>query len=228
MWDSFSLKKKKIFLYWTIWCVRYGVDSCFLVDFSRILYDLYQAEGLPSVDDTNKTRWWLRRLGKELEIELRLTASMKTKVYKRTSLVITTVRRLRNGQQREAFLEKEWQIQLSSDDIKPQQEVTLEAKLEEERARSEKLEEDNRWHWKQKWQTCLTKFKKPKAMDLCHIEAGPGWSHRPSVLSDIAVPLRENVQTDAVTHWLGWRQRDILPQKFPCKTKQQERWKLSP
>ena len=72
-----------------------------------------------------------------------MTTTMMMKVYKRTSHVVTIARRLHHGRQRNDFLEKDWQIQLSAEDIKPQREVALAAKAKEEAKRSDKLEKEN-------------------------------------------------------------------------------------
>lgn len=68
---------------------------------------------------------------------------MMTKVYKRTSLVVSTVCHLRHGCQMQAFLEKEWHMKLSSDDVKSQRKVSLEAKVKEVATNNRKLEKEN-------------------------------------------------------------------------------------
>ena len=115
-----------------------------LVHFSRFLYNMYQSEGLPSVHDTNQQRRWIRRLGREIGVEFCLTAaSMMTRLYKRTSLVVSTARHLSHGRQREEFLRKEWQLNLSTDDFKPQREVALETELKVKAEKNRKLEQAN-------------------------------------------------------------------------------------
>ncbi len=66
-----------------------------------------------------------------------------TKVYKRTSLVVTTVKRLRHGCQRKAFLDKEWPIKISPEEVKSKQEVALQAKLETASIKKDELVKEN-------------------------------------------------------------------------------------
>ena len=63
------------------------------------------------------------------------------RVYKRTSLVVSTIRRLCHGRQRQGYLDKEWSLMISSDDLKSKQELTLEAKLHKSVVKNDKLEE---------------------------------------------------------------------------------------
>ena len=100
-------------------------------------------EEMPFLHDLTKLLRQLSTLGKKLWVEFRPNTSMTTKVYKRTCLVITTARHLRHGHQRNRFLEKDWLIQLSTDDVKSQSEVALETRLKEEAAKSEMLRKDN-------------------------------------------------------------------------------------
>ena len=66
---------------------------------------------------------------------------MMERVYKRTSLVVSTIRRLCHGRQRLGYLDKEWSLTISSDDLKSKQELTLEAKLHKSVVKNDKLEE---------------------------------------------------------------------------------------
>ncbi len=68
---------------------------------------------------------------------------MMAKVHKRTSLVASTVKRLCNGRQQQAYLEKEWHIKLQSDSVKSQREVALQAKLKTTNTDNGKLMKEN-------------------------------------------------------------------------------------
>lgn len=68
---------------------------------------------------------------------------MMTKVYKRTNLVVNTVKRLRNGCQQQAYLGKEWHIQLQSGEFRIQREVALEAKVKATSTERDNLVKEN-------------------------------------------------------------------------------------
>lgn len=98
---------------------------------------------MPFIHDTNTLRRWLRRLGSKLGVELCHTTAMMTKVYKRTNLVVNTVKCLRNGCQQQAYLGKEWHIQLQSGEFRIQREVALEAKVKATSTERDNLVKEN-------------------------------------------------------------------------------------
>ena len=93
----------------------------------RVLYILYCLEGkLPSVHDTQVLRKWIEAISKELKIDLRCTQSMMHRVWKHTSRVVYEFKKLRHGRQQQAYLDKEWKIQLQSADVKNAKDIALE------------------------------------------------------------------------------------------------------
>lgn len=109
----------------------------------EFLYSLYCTDGLPSIHDVKVLRRWVHLLSKELGVELRLTHRVMMKIYRRISLIVTTVRRLRHGRQQKDYLDKEWQIQLTCDDIKSPREIAHEDKENAASVMNERLIKEN-------------------------------------------------------------------------------------
>lgn len=120
-------------------CLEYFL----FVFYSPCLYNLYKMKGLPSIHDTNTLHQWLRRLGQELGVDFRFFTAMMTRLYKRTSHVVTTVKCLHHGRQRDAYLDKEWCMKLSPEDVKSKQEVALKTKLHTAVLEKDKLAKEN-------------------------------------------------------------------------------------
>ena len=76
------------------------------------------------------------------------------KVYCRANLIVNEVKKLRKqgkgGRQMKLYLEKDWEIHLSPNDIKTHQQIKLEAKLKKTSEEKSKLEKQNKTLLKQK------------------------------------------------------------------------------
>lgn len=90
---------------------------------------------LPNVHDTNVLRKWIQKLSKELCVELRYTKSLMQRLYKRTSLIVSKVKKLRRqgGRQMIGYLQEKWAMQLSSKDKKTCHQDAVEKQLRSER-----------------------------------------------------------------------------------------------
>jgi len=104
--------------------------------FSQFLYDLYlENKRLPNVRDVNILRKWIHKLSKQVGVELRYTKSLMQRLYKRTSLIVSKVKKLRRqgGRQMASYLQEEWAMQLSSKDKKTSHQDAVEKQLRSER-----------------------------------------------------------------------------------------------
>ena len=74
-----------------------------------------EEKGLPNIHHANMLRKWITSLSKEVSVTLRCTTVLMRRLYKRTSAIVTTVKKFRKqgGRQMNTFLEKEWTLQLS-------------------------------------------------------------------------------------------------------------------
>lgn len=116
-WDASGLSNKCSFL------------------FSKFLYDLYTKEGkLPPIGNTTILQKWLTKIGKELHLNLRCTKTLMTRVYKRTSFIVNEIRKLHyRRRQVQEFLQKEWNLELTSKDIKTSRQNIVEKQLTSQR-----------------------------------------------------------------------------------------------
>ena len=90
---------------------------------------------MPNVRDVNVLRKWIHKLSKQVGVELRYTKSLMQRLYKRTSLIVNKVKKLRRqgGRQMASYLQEEWAIQLSSKDKKTCHQDAVEKQLRSER-----------------------------------------------------------------------------------------------
>ena len=109
-------------------------NICYFL-FSKFLYDLYTKEGkLPPIGNTTILQKWLTKIGKELHLNLRCTKALMTRVYKRTSFIVNKIRKLHyRGRQVQEFLQKEWNLELTSRDIKTCRQNIVEKELTSQR-----------------------------------------------------------------------------------------------
>ena len=64
----------------------------YLVMNSRFLYNLYETDGLPPLRDTARSCQWLSKLSQEAGVKLHFSIGLLKTVYKRCSVVATTVK----------------------------------------------------------------------------------------------------------------------------------------
>lgn len=117
-------------------CIQGRLHYLYVNLFSSFLYDLYlENKGLPNVSDVNVLRKWINKLSKEIGIEFRYTKSLMQRLYKRTSLIVNKVKKLRRqgGRQMVKYLKEEWAMQLSSKDKKTCHQDVVEKQLRSER-----------------------------------------------------------------------------------------------
>ena len=90
---------------------------------------------MPNVRDVNILRKWIHKLSKQVGVELRYTKSLMQRLYKRTSLIVSKVKKLRwqGGRQMASYLQEEWAMQLSSKDKKTSHQDAVEKQLRSER-----------------------------------------------------------------------------------------------
>ena len=75
---------------------------------------------MPNVHDVNVHQKWIHKLSKQVGVELRYTKTLMQRLYKRTSLIVSKVKKLRRQGdcQMAGYLQEEWAMQLSSKDKK--------------------------------------------------------------------------------------------------------------
>jgi len=90
---------------------------------------------LPNIHDVSVLQKWIDKLSKELGIELHHTTRLMERLYKRASLIVNKVKKLRQqgGRQMAKYLEEEWAIQLSCKDKKTCHQDVVEKQLRSER-----------------------------------------------------------------------------------------------
>ena len=118
----------------------------------QFLYDLYKRDGLPLIHDVTKLRKWIQLISKEIGVNLNPTVAIIKKVYKITNAIVNRAKKLRKqgGRQMKLYLQKDWQIQLSPNDVKNPRQIALETKLKKTTEEKSKLEKKNKTLLKQK------------------------------------------------------------------------------